>query len=127
MVSEFILEVKKITEHDKRFDENAYEFVMESLHFYVRKNKLLPKQHVTAAQLLEGFREYALKSFGPMTRFTLDNWGIHASDDVGHIVYNMIGAGLMARTESDSLDEFRSVFDFDTVFREDYTPPDEEA
>ena len=121
MASEFLSEVKKITHSDKRFTEEAYTFVMEGLHYYNQKHNIKPGQHITARQLLEGIIEYAQKSFGPMAKFTLNSWGIHATKDIGLIVYNMIKVGLMGKTERDSLEEFFDVFDFESVFKENFS------
>ena len=121
MASDFISEVKKITCSDKRFQEEAYAFVMESLHYYNQKHSIKTGQHITARQLLEGTKEYALKSFGPMAKFTLNSWGIHNTHDVGVIDYNMIHVGLMGKADSDSLEDFFEVFNFDSAFKEDYS------
>ncbi|MBN1521368.1 MAG: hypothetical protein JW928_02445 [Candidatus Aureabacteria bacterium] len=118
MESDFLSTVKKIVIQDRRFQEEAYTFVMEGLYFYTEKHKLKTGQHVTGAQLLDGIREYALLSFGPMTKFTLNSWGIKNTKDVGLIVYNMIDAGLMGKTDSDSVEDFFDVYDFDDVFSE---------
>ena len=121
MVNDFLSEVKKITRSDKRFLEEAYPFVMESLHNYTKKHNIKPGEHITARQLLTGIKEYALQSFGPMAKFTLNSWGIHSTKDIGFIVYNMIDTGLMGKTEKDSLEDFFDVFDFKSAFKEDFS------
>lgn len=119
-MSDFISAVKKITDSDKRFQIEAYSFVMESLQFYNEKRKSRPGQHITAVELLDGFKEYALNSFGPMTLFTLHSWGIKSTQDVGLIVYNMIEEGMMGKTKEDSLEDFSDVFLFKKAFKEDF-------
>ncbi|MCK5708216.1 MAG: hypothetical protein KAI43_11235 [Candidatus Aureabacteria bacterium] len=120
MLNDFIKDVKKIIRTDKRFQVEAYTFVMECLHFYTQNKKLPTGKHITGRELLLGFRDYAQKSFGPMAKFTLNLWGIHTTQDVGDIVYNMIDKGLMGREEADSLDDFKDVYNFDDIFKEDY-------
>ena len=63
-----------------------------------------------------GIAEYARGQFGPIARSVFDHWGIHATVDFGHIVYNLIDAELMNKTEEDSLDDFRDVYDFEQMF-----------
>jgi len=119
MVNEFLKKVKKITRKDDRFEMDAYSFVMESLHYHNQKHEVKPGQHIAARELLEGAREYAQISFGPMAKFTLGSWGIYSTKDIGHIVYNLIETGFMGKSEEDSLEDFFDVFDFDSVFKED--------
>jgi uncharacterized repeat protein (TIGR04138 family) len=63
-----------------------------------------------------GFKQYALKEFGPMAMTVFDYWRISSSEDVGNIVFNLIGAGVFGKTESDSLEDFRSLVDFQEAF-----------
>ena len=120
-MTNFVSEIKKITRLDKRFQEEAYSFVMECLHYYNQKNEIKPGQHITAKDLLEGIKDYALQSFGPMALFTLNSWGLSETKDIGIIVFNMIDSGLMGKTENDSLEDFSNIFEFKDVFSEDPT------
>jgi uncharacterized repeat protein (TIGR04138 family) len=71
---------------------------------------------------LEGLRQYALKEFGPMVMTVFDSWGIHSSEDIGHMVFNLIGAGIFGKTEKDSIEDFRNVYDFQEVFVKPFAP-----
>ena len=126
MVTDFLQEIKKITRLDTRFEPEAYTFVMETLHYYTQTHKVKAGQHISGQQLAEGFRQHAIKCFGPMAKFTINSWGIQSTHDVGTIVYNMIGAGLMGKTETDSIDDFLDVYDFDAALKEDYSLDAEE-
>ena len=119
MADNFLKEVKKIIKKDRRYEMDAYSFVMESLHFHNQKHDIKSGQHITARELLQGAKEYADLSFGPMAKFTLSSWGVCSTKDIGHIVYNLIETGFMGKTEEDSLEDFFDVFDFDSVFKED--------
>ena len=46
----------------------------------------------------------------------LENWGIRRTEDFGRIVFGMVDAGLLRKTDEDSLDDFTDVFDFDEAF-----------
>ena len=40
-----------------------------------------------------------------------------STSDIGDIVYNLIAAGDLEKTESDSRSDFDNVFDFETAFK----------
>ncbi len=39
-------------------------------------------------------------------------WGIERCEDIGNMVFNLIGAGIFGKTEQDSIEDFKSVYDF---------------
>lgn len=51
-----------------------------------------------------------------------DNWGIHSCEDVGNMVFNLIGAGIFGKTEEDSIEDFRNVYDFQEAFVKPFSP-----
>lgn len=117
--------IDQIVAKDKRYAPDAYLFVREALDY--TQNKLFkhkPREtpHVTGQELLEGIREFALKQFGPLTMLVFDEWGIHSTEDFGEIVFNMVDAGLLAKTEKDSRADFANGYDFDEVFRQPFLP-----
>jgi uncharacterized repeat protein (TIGR04138 family) len=67
-------------------------------------------------------RQYALKEFGPMVMTVFSYWGIRRCEDIGHMVFNLIGAGIFGKTEEDSMDDFRSVYDFKDAFVKPFAP-----
>ncbi len=72
--------------------------------------------NVTGRNLLEGFRDLALERYGALAREVLRAWGITRTDDVGSIVFNMVEAGLLQKTASDSPSDYHAVFDFEAAF-----------
>ncbi|MFH1407409.1 MAG: Minf_1886 family protein [Candidatus Omnitrophota bacterium] len=110
----FYEKIEKILEEDARYKAGAYEFVMAGLGYTLWKLK--KEGHVSGRELSGGLKDFAIEQFGPMARTTLEYWGIHASIDFGEIVYNMIDAGLMGRTEEDRKEDFKDIYDFDKVF-----------
>ena len=72
---------------------------------------------MSGRELLEGIREYALKTYGPMARTVLEFWGIHKTGDFGNIVFNMIAAKLFSKTENDTLEDFKDVYEFESAFK----------
>ena len=103
---------------DKRYDPESYSFVMAGLDYTTKK--LRRKGHVSGRELMEGIREYALQQFGPMARSVLEYWGIKNTGDFGEIVFNMINAGLLSKTEQDSREDFNDIYDFESAFDKDY-------
>lgn len=110
---------------DPRYTREAYLFVREALD---HTQKSLAKEtrgrirHVTGQELLGGIREYALSQFGPMAMFVLEEWGIHACEDFGEIVFNMVDIGLLAKTEKDSRADFSKGYEFTEAFRKPFLP-----
>jgi len=102
----------QILRRDRRYTRDAYVFVSESLNFTVRKKKGQPG-HVTGRELCEGLCEYALEQFGRLARTVLDTWGVRQSGDIGEIVFNLVGVGLLKKTDEDRREDFVGVIDFE--------------
>src|SRR3982074_2213794 len=114
-----------IVASDPRYQRDAYVFLRDALDYTTKKKKKTKGasvRHVAGPELLEGVRQYALKEFGPMVVTVLSYWGIRSCEDVGHMVFNLIGAGIFGKTEEDSIDDFKSVFDFDEAFVNPFEP-----
>lgn len=117
--------VDQIIERNARYDREAYRFVKEALEFTIKQRRRAlaeSSHHVNAVELLDGFRQFALKEFGPMASTVLDYWGVRASEDVGRIVFDLIEAGVFGKTESDSLEDFRGGLDFQAAFVQPFEP-----
>jgi len=110
----FEAKVQDICETDTRYKPEAYAFVMKALTFTLAR--LGEVRHVTGQELLEGLKELAKESFGPMAKDVLNHWGVRECADVGHIVFNLVDAGIMRKTERDSMADFERGFDFEEEF-----------
>ncbi len=73
--------------------------------------------HVNARELCDSLRRLALRQYGLLAATVLAHWGVGSTSDVGNIVFNLIGAGGLEKTESDSRADFDNLFDFQTVFK----------
>ena len=73
-------------------------------------------RHITGQEFCDGIRRYAIDQYGPLARTVLEYWGIHETLDFGKIVFALVDIGLMRKTEEDSLDDFKGVYDFKTAF-----------
>ncbi|MEZ6057619.1 MAG: hypothetical protein R3C01_13040 [Planctomycetaceae bacterium] len=113
---------------------DAYRFVFDALQF-VQDRMSRPaardvddeSSHVSGPELLDGVREYALKRFGLMSRSLFAFWGVTSTDDFGRIVFELIEQGQMRKTDSDELEDFFGVYDFEQALDHDYVIPTDEA
>lgn len=76
-------------------------------------------RHVTGQQLCIGLRDFAIERYGMLALQVLQGWNVHRTDDFGRIVFGMIDAGLLSKTNRDSVDDFRAVYDFHEAFSRD--------
>ncbi len=74
------------------------------------------EHHVSGQELCEGLRDFAVNRYGLLAKAVLAKWGVHATDDFGRIVFAMIDAGLMRRSEDDLFEHFIGVYAFADVF-----------
>ncbi len=117
-----------VVRRDCRYAYEAYEFVFQALEHLEQqhqKAKGAPgaeagPRHVRGPELLEGIRELALREFGLMARAVFHRWGIDRTDDFGEIVFRLVEANLMSKTNDDSRDDFRNVFDLDEALLHGY-------
>ncbi|MBV8781454.1 MAG: hypothetical protein JO353_08665 [Phycisphaerae bacterium] len=77
-------------------------------------------RHISGQQLSEGLRQYALDQWGLLARVVLRRWNITSTLDFGRIVFAMVEAGMMKKTDDDTLEDFRDVFDFKAGFESAY-------
>ena len=115
--------IRDIVYRDGRYAFDAYPFVLASLDYALeRKSKDEERRHITGQELLECIRDFAPSQFGPMTRTVLNHWGVRETRDFGEIVFNMVEAELMGKTEQDSIDDFVGVYSFDEAFGQETNP-----
>lgn len=117
--------LESVVGSDPRYQRDGYIFLRDALDFTTKqqkKTKGVSVRHVTGPELLEGVRQYALKEFGPMVMTVFDNWGIRSCEDIGHMVFNLIGAGVFGKTEQDSIEDFKNVYDFKEAFVKPFEP-----
>ncbi len=107
---------------DPRYKFQAYAFILTALE--LARKQTGKKRHVTAIELLQGFKELAHKEYGIMAISVLESWGVTTTDDVGEIVFNLIDAKLLSKTDEDKKEDFHNVFDFNKVFNDEYVFPE---
>jgi uncharacterized repeat protein (TIGR04138 family) len=128
--------LEELVRRDPRYAYEAYAFVFAAL---AHTQRLMGRadepaageeRHVSGPQLLEGVRDLALREFGLMARTVFKLWGINRTADFGEIVFNLVEANLMSKTDQDDRLDFQDVYDLDKALTEGYRielSPDEEA
>ena len=128
------LSLVQLVRRDRRYPLDAYLFVRDALSYAADILAMgcesvtetsagkTPRieHHLTGQELCEALRIFAMNQFGLMSPAVLKSWGICSTGDFGEIVYNMIEAGLMKKSQGDRRCHFDEVYDFDTAFEDDF-------
>ncbi len=123
------LSIEDIAKQDGRFDPRGLKFVFDALGSTVQRFRAKPQEsegeeagphHITGAQLAEGVAQCASERWGRLARMVLNGWGIRTTRDIGEIVYLMIRHGWMTAQETDRIEDFDDVFDFENLFETQY-------
>ena len=112
-------DIERIAREDGRFSPAAIKFVYEGLG-YTAKNVADEPKHVTGQTLCEGLRKLAIEKWGRLSLLVLSTWGVKSTQDFGEIVYLMIKHKWMSAQPTDSIDDFNDVYDFRTVFKDQF-------
>ncbi len=118
--------IRKIAKQDGRYALDAFQFLFEALDYAVRhagkEDAQGAERHVSGRDLVQAMREFGLAQFGPLAADVWRRWGVNSTFDWGRIVFLLVESGLLNRQESDTIEEFRDVFDLDEAFVRSYTP-----
>ncbi len=120
----FHVTLDQVVSLDPRYSREAYGFLREALEFTQKKRRKSRAEstHVSANELLAGFREYSLQQFGPMGLTVLEYWGVRSTGDVGRMVFNLIEAGVFGRADDDRIEDFENGFSFEEAFVAPFRP-----
>lgn len=116
--------VARICARDRRYAPEAFLFLHDGLMRtlkQVQEKEKKPRQ-ISGAELAEGLRSHALAQFGPLAMTVLARWGVRTTRDFGEIVFALLGAGLLGKTEEDRIEDFDRLYDFDAAFRAPFRP-----
>jgi uncharacterized repeat protein (TIGR04138 family) len=75
-----------------------------------------PPRHVSGRQICLALRDLVIDRWGMLAETVLGHWNIRETIDFGNMVYLLIHHNVMHKTEEDSLEDFRSVYDFHQAF-----------
>lgn len=110
--------VQSIADRDGRYVAEAYLFVLDAVESTLAE--IMERRHVSGQELCEGIRRLAVSRFGPMAKEVFNFWGIRSTADFGVIVFILVDAELLLKTEEDRVEDFLGVYDFDEAFERDY-------
>jgi len=116
--------LRGVLARDQRYPLEAYLFLGDALKYtqtWLNKNptsEVEAERHVTGQELLQGIQRYAELEFGLLAPTVLRAWGIRRSEDFGEMVFNLVEAGLMSKTDKDSRIDFIGGLDIDRAFRQ---------
>lgn len=124
--------IELLLQKDPRYPIEAYQFLRDALSYASEElgyggrgridpaepleNEEVKENHLTGQELCEAIRQYAINQYGLMAISVLNSWNIFTTDDFGEIVYHMIEIGLMKKSEEDKQEHFNQVYDFKSVF-----------
>ncbi len=117
--------VAEAARQDSRYPAEAYSFLRDALDATIKslqQGRPDPVGHVSGPELCQGVRHHALQQFGPMVPTIFDAWGIHATRDIGEMVFNLIRTNAFSRSDSDKVEDFEAVYDFREAFEIPYLP-----
>jgi uncharacterized repeat protein (TIGR04138 family) len=100
----------------RRYAREAYGFVVAGLTATVQglpeeRRSSPAARHVGGGELLAGLVRVARDEFGVMAPMVFREWGVCSSEDVGAIVFELVGCGQLSARPEDTLDDFRRGFD----------------
>ncbi len=111
-----------------RYPVDAFVFMQRGLDFTVRRmhgdpdsedhdeDGDVPSRHVSGRDLCMGLRDFGRQEYGLLAHTVLARWRVTRTEDFGHIVFAMVDAGMMHKTDQDSIADFRDVYAFDEAF-----------
>ncbi|MBN1553606.1 MAG: hypothetical protein JXA11_02590 [Phycisphaerae bacterium] len=111
--------IEEVIVEDGRYRVEGFGFLHEGLSRAVKdvyEEPEGPGHHVTGQQLCQSLRDLALERYGLMAPAVLRSWGVRESIDFGNMVYLLIEHGMMRKTEEDSVEDFRDVFNLERDF-----------
>jgi uncharacterized repeat protein (TIGR04138 family) len=117
--------LEEIAGGDGRYNVKALKFVFDGLGRTIQEireseeDELLPR-HITGAELAEGLANLAKERWGRLARMVLNQWHVKTSRDFGEIVYLMIENDWMTSQETDRIEDFNNVYDFENVFEKQF-------
>lgn len=118
--------VTLICKEDPRYARQAYGFVREGLNFTIAELRKSEKngavRHLSATELLDGLRVFALEQFGPLAATVLKAWGVRDCADFGEIVFNLIDYRVFSKSDDDRREDFAAGYDFWDAFVKPFLP-----
>ena len=97
---------------DSRYDARAYALLMDVVHYLSGEED----RHCSGEDILDEFKERALDQYGPLTYTVLTEWGLHCTEDIGEMMFNLTEANRVLKDENDTPESFVGGYDFKETF-----------
>lgn len=118
----------EIIRDDPRYAYEAYEFMCDAVTYTQEMLGRMPQEsddpeadyHVSGEELARGACELAVHEFGMMAPLVFKQWGVHKTDDLGAIVFNLIRAERLSKSDRDEPEDFHELFDLEKVLTEGF-------
>ena len=120
--------ILELVRTEPRFAYEAYEFVCDAVSFTQEKLGRAQNsddaaddecdRHVSGAELLRGACDLAIREFGLMAPVVFRMWGIRTTDDFGDMVFRLIRAERLSKSDQDDIDDFHDLFDLEKALTE---------
>ena len=120
----------ELARREPRYSYEAYQFVCDSVNFTQERLGRLPVEeerddaHVNGGELIRGACEFAVQEYGLMAPIVFKLWGIRTTDDFGEMVFRLIEAEKLSKSENDAPDDFRGPFDLDKMLADEFDMAD---
>jgi len=114
--------LEQLATQNEDYHKDAFYYVakaIESAHEAIRKDEQR-RRHISGGELVKEMVKLVKHDFGYLGATVLTEWGIVATDDIGKIVFLMVENGVLSAQESDSIDDFKDLFDLKTVLEHEY-------
>jgi uncharacterized repeat protein (TIGR04138 family) len=114
--------MEEVIHKDGRYPLEAFAFLHEGLGSAVKAaygakpQPAAGPRHISGRQLCLALRDLAIQRWGLLARTVLDRWNIRSTIDFGNMVYLLVNNDFMKKTDEDSLEDFRDVFNFEQAF-----------
>jgi len=114
----------ELARREPRYSYEAYQFVCDAVNFTQERLGRMAESsddaHVNGEELLRGACEFAVQEYGLMAPVVFKLWGVRNSDDIGDMVFRLIEAEKLSKSENDAPDDFRSAFDLDKMLADQF-------
>ena len=116
--------IEEIAADDGRYTPEALKFVYEGLGATIRKVKEAQDEdqprHISPDEFSKGLARLAIDRWGRLSLMVLNCWGVNTTRDLGEIVYLMINHKWMTAQETDTIEDFNEVYNFEQVFEKQF-------
>ncbi|MBC8372584.1 MAG: hypothetical protein ISS69_11575 [Phycisphaerae bacterium] len=127
MVGQSGKSMEEVIRNDGRYPLEAFAFLHDALNHAVdavygpealepQDPESVDARHVSGEQLCHAMRDLAIERWGHLAEPVLAKWNIHATLDLGNMVYLLVDNSFMRKTEDDSVEDFRDVYSFKDAF-----------